>query len=130
MTNRKFRESVLRKLDNAISRNPLSQLGILVICIVVCYVIGVILAGISNGIGSGFSGEQLNRIMELLMDPGAFVGSDMETSGHGIPVAVSWFISILGVVVFTAMTITMLGNIVGNIDDIHGIGGILRYFGV
>ena len=57
------------------------------------------------------------------MDPGAFIGSDKDQS---FPVFLSWLIAISGAVLFSAMLITVIGNIVDNRMDEYK-KGLLRY---
>ena len=73
-----------------------------------------------------FPGERnFMRILELMMDPGAFIGSD-KLEGHSFPIFFSWVIAISGAVLFSAMLITVIGNIVSNrIDEFKK--GLLRY---
>lgn len=53
------------------------------------------------------------RALELILDPGAFVDSD--TSGNeSFPIQLQFLITLTGAVFFTAMLITVLGNIVSN----------------
>ena len=52
----------------------------------------------------------LQRTLELILDPGAF-GGDVE---DGFSVVIQLLVTLTGAVIFTAMLITVLGNIVGN----------------
>lgn len=64
----------------------------------------------------------IRRTVELIIDPGTFMGSD-ET---GFPVFLQFLITMTGAVIFTAMLITVLGNIISNrIDDFKK--GRVRY---
>ena len=63
--------------------------------------------------------------MELMLDPGAFVNSD-GPDGHGIPLFLSFLITLSGTVLFTAVIITVLGNILSNrISEFKK--GLVRY---
>lgn len=64
----------------------------------------------------------IRRTVELIIDPGTFMGSD-ET---GFPVFLQFLVTMTGAVIFTAMLITVLGNIISNrIDDFKK--GRVRY---
>ena len=56
------------------------------------------------------SKEAFVRTLELMLDPGSFGDSDKED----FPVALQFFVTLTGAVIFTAMLITVLGNIVSN----------------
>ena len=62
------------------------------------------------------------RTLELIIDPGTFMGS----KDTGFPVFLQFLVTMTGAVIFTAMLITVLGNIISNrIDDFKK--GRVRY---
>lgn len=111
MVVRKIWKRYLRWFDRAFSSGWIGQISFLSIIILFFVALWMLISILvlhdfpDNG--------QINRIVELMMDPGAFMNSDTGEK-HGFPVAFSWIISISGVVLFTAMLITIIGNIVGN----------------
>ncbi|MCM1503082.1 MAG: hypothetical protein NC115_10525 [Bacteroidales bacterium] len=66
------------------------------------------------------------RIVELMLDPGAFVGSSKY--GQKIPVILQLVITLSGAVFFTAMLITAIGSIVSNRADDYRKGRVHYYF--
>ena len=119
MVVRKLWKSYLRWFDRSFSRGWLDQVTFLTLTIS-----GFI--GVWYLVALSFPGERnFMRILELMMDPGAFIGSD-KLEEHTFPIFFSWVIAISGAVLFSAMMITVIGNIVSNrIDEFKK--GLLRY---
>ena len=119
MVVRKLWKSYLRWFDRSFSRGWLDQVTFLTLTI-----LGFM--GLWYLVSLSFQGDRnFLRILELMMDPGAFIGSD-EMKGHSFPVIFSWIVAISGAVLFSAMLITVIGNIVSNrIDEFKK--GLLRY---
>ena len=119
MVVRKLWKSYLRWFDRSFSRGWLDQVTFLTLTIS-----GFI--GVWYLVALSFPGERnFMRILELMMDPGAFIGSD-KLEGPTFPIIFSWIIAISGAVLFSAMLITVIGNIVSNrIDEFKK--GLLRY---
>lgn len=113
---RKLRKRFLRWFDGSFSKGWLDQVafltGVLMLVIAICYSIAFL---------CGYKGSFL-RIIELLLDPGAFAGNNP----FELPIWLAWVTTICGAVFFTAMLITVIGNIVSNrINDFKK--GLLRY---
>lgn len=64
----------------------------------------------ANGNGGKDVSTSFVRTLELILDPGSFGGSNEK----GFSVWLQLLVTLTGAVVFTAMLITVLGNIVGN----------------
>mgnify|MGYP003297409714 CR=1 FL=1 len=110
MVVRKLWKSYLRWFDRSFSRGWLDQVTFLTLTI-----LGFV--GVWYLVALSFPGERnFMRILELMMDPGAFIGSD-KLEGHSFPIFFSWVIAISGAVLFSAMLITVIGNIVSNRID-------------
>ena len=82
---------------------------------------GVAIAG-KDGDLSHFNAKALIRTVELILDPGSFGNSD----DNGFPVGLQLVITLIGAVFFTAMLITVIGNIVGHRIDNYKKGRV-RY---
>lgn len=82
---------------------------------------GVAIAG-KTGDLSHFNAKALIRTVELILDPGSFGNSD----DNGFPVGLQLVITLIGAVFFTAMLITVIGNIVGHRIDNYKKGRV-RY---
>lgn len=80
-------------------------LGVLLLVFIAFWTLVMFMKGDNQGIASSFV-----RTLELMLDPGSFGGSDEER----FPVSVQLFVTLTGAVIFTAMIITVLGNIVSN----------------
>ncbi len=119
MVVRKLWKSYLRWFDRSFSRGWLDQVAFLTATI-----LGFV--GIWYLVSLPFEGDRkFLRIMELMMDPGAFVNSD-KMDGHNFYIFFQWIIAISGAVLFSAMLITVIGNIVSNrIKEFKR--GLLRY---
>ncbi|MBR1959587.1 MAG: hypothetical protein IKA34_03340 [Bacteroidales bacterium] len=63
-----------------------------------------------SSVPGGEQNEPLIRALELILDPGSFNGSDE----NSFSLVVQLLVTLTGAVFFTAMLITVLGNIVGN----------------
>lgn len=63
-----------------------------------------------SSVQGGKQDEPLIRALELILDPGSFNGSDE----NSFSLVVQLLVTLTGAVFFTAMLITVLGNIVGN----------------
>lgn len=76
--------------------------------------------------GWKFTDGSLVRVVELMLDPGSFQGSVEKVDDSGLSVFAQFLITLCGAVLFTAMMITVIGNIVSNrIDDFKK--GRVRY---
>lgn len=111
MVVRKIWKRYLRWFDRAFSDGWIGQISFLSIIILFFVALWMLISILVLQDFPDYG--QINRIVELMMDPGAFMNSDTGEK-HDFPVVFSWIISISGVVLFTAMLITIIGNIVGN----------------
>lgn len=125
----KLWNNFVRWFDRAFSRGWMKQvlfLGTVLLFVVLVWT--VILAVMLHGeISSG----HLLRITELVLDPGAFVGSDTYDGGDGkpyFPVVIQFIIAISGAVLFTSMIITVLGNILSNRIEEYKKGRVRYHF--
>lgn len=126
MRSRHFRPytAFMRWFDRAFSGGWLKQVFFLVSILLLVTVLWSILLAVC--IGQGIDKESFVRILELMLDPGAFVGSLEYSKNNSFPVVFQFVITISGAVIFTSMIITVLGNIVGNrIEDYRK--GRVRY---
>lgn len=120
MIGHKLWKRYLRWFDRSFSKGWFDQVKFLTLLILGCILVWY---GISL-----FYGEKNHflRILELMMDPGSFSGSDEYERAHNLPIVLSWLAAISGAVLFSAMMITVIGNIVNNrIDEFKK--GLLRY---
>ena len=107
------------------------------ICMVVCCLVGItvlyILGGLAGGVVDGFlkdalkaigvDGDRLRRIVELMLDPGVFAGSNEVGM---MPELFQLFITLCGAVVFLALIINAFGNVVDNRVEAYRKGQV-RY---
>ncbi|MGM9736036.1 MAG: hypothetical protein ACI3ZL_06455 [Candidatus Cryptobacteroides sp.] len=104
----------VRWFDKAFSGGWFRQ--VLFLAAVLLMFVLIWLGVLSLVIPQGVCKENFIRILELMLDPGAFV--DSSEKGRDFPVLLQFIITISGAVFFTAMMITVLGNIVSNrIED-------------
>ncbi len=120
MVGHKLWKRYLRWFDGSFSKGWFDQVKFLSILI-----LGFM--GLWYLVSLSYGGEhKFLHIIELMMDPGAFIGSDEYAEKNNYPILLSWLIAISGVVLFSAMLITVIGNIVSNrIDEFKK--GLLRY---
>ena len=105
--------SFVRWLDRAFSGGWVKQVIFLVLILLMFTLLWTLILVLF--INKNVNQNDFIRILELMLDPGAFVGSQDHPD---IPIILQFIITISGAVIFTAMMITVLGNIVGNrIED-------------
>ena len=125
-----------RLFDKAFSSsNGLRQFLFIAICsvtgIAVLYILGGIVSGgldtLLKGLlkSIGVDGLRLRRIVELMLDPGVFAGSNEVTM---MPELWQLVITLCGTVVFMALIINAFGNIVDNRVESFRKGYVRYYF--
>lgn len=134
MEKRQFRICSGRLFDKAFSSSRVwGQLACLVICFLVGITLLYVLGGIVNGAVDGFlkdvlksigvDGNRLRRVVELMLDPGVFAGSNEVGM---MPELWQLLISLCGAVVFMALIINAFGNVVDNRVEAYK-KGFVRY---
>lgn len=134
MKDRRFRLFGGRFFDKAFSSSRVwGQMLFLVLCCVAGVTVLYILGGVGNGAVDGFlkdtlrsvgvDGARLRRIVELMLDPGVFAGSNEVTM---MPEIWQLVIALCGTVVFMALIINAFGNIVDNRVEAYK-KGLVRY---
>ena len=120
MIGHKLWKKYLRWFDGSFSKGWFEQVKFLVLLI-----LGFLLLWYVISLCFGEENHFL-KILELMMDPGSFGNSDQYAEEHKLPVLLAWLATISGAVLFSAMLITVIGNIVSNrIDEFKK--GLLRY---
>ncbi len=115
MVLKKIWKGYLRWFDRSFSKGWFDQVKFLTVVILCMMVVWYFIALLFKGEGNFL------RIIELMLDPGAFDGSD-----KSFPIFLSLLVAISGAVLFSAMLITVIGNIVSNRMDEYK-KGLLRY---
>lgn len=126
MKGKKALSRLVRWFDRAFSRGWGRQVVFLGGLLLVVLGVWIFIVWLCNY--GQFSTKSLVRIVELILDPGSFQGSEafVDQSKGGVPVVIQLLITLSGAVVFTAMMITVIGNIVNNrIEDFKK--GRVRY---
>lgn len=134
MKNRRFRFFGGRLFDKAFSSSRVwGQMLFLVCCCVLGVIVLYLLGGLGNGAVDGFlkdllrsvgvDGARLRRIVELMLDPGVFAGSNEVAM---MPELWQLVITLCGTVVFMALIINSFGNIVDNRVEAYK-KGLVRY---
>lgn len=114
----------VRWFDRAFSEGWRRQVLFLAILLLACLGGWMLYAGGING--WKFTVDSLVRVLELMLDPGSFQGSADNVADSGLSVLAQFLITLCGAVLFTAMMITVIGNIVSNrINDFKK--GRVRY---
>lgn len=85
--------------------------GVLIACLAIWTCIMFICVRNDALGGRNAEGAAFIRTLELMLDPGSFNGSSKD---EAFPLMLQLLVTITGAVFFTAMLITVLGNIVGN----------------
>lgn len=106
----------IRLFDRSFSSGWLRQVmllgGLMLVFFLICALVMYLCAINSDLSVTDASIEALVRTLELMLDPGSFNGSsDYKDT---FPILLQFIITIIGAVIFTAMLITVLGNIVSN----------------
>lgn len=80
--------------------------------------------------GGQYSEIAFTRTLELMLDPGAFQEADEGSSSapNDFPMGLRLLITLSGAVIFTAMLITVLGNIISNRIDNYKKGRVRYHF--
>lgn len=123
-----------RLFDNVFSS---SRVWGQLLCMVVCCLVGItvlyVLGGVAGGAVDAFlkdalkavgvDGDRLRRVVELMLDPGVFAGSNEVKM---MPELFQLFITLCGAVVFLALIINAFGNVVDNRVEAYRKGQV-RY---
>ena len=119
---KKYLNRCVRWFDRSFSSGWVRQVGFLVGALVVFLIIWTLVLYFSASGTAAKPGEQaFVRALELMLDPGSF-----NNSPKTFPLALQLLVTLTGAVFFTAMLITVLGNIVGNRIDNYKKGRV-RY---
>ena len=106
---KKYWNRCVRLFDRSFSSGWGRQVLFLLGALTVVLLIGTF-ALHKSSVPGGEQNEPLIRALELILDPGSFNGSDE----NSFSLVVQLLVTLTGAVFFTAMLITVLGNIVGN----------------
>lgn len=134
MEKRRFRIFGGRLFDKAFSSSKVwGQLIFMVVCCLLGITVLYILGGVAGGAVDGFlkdllrsvgvDGPRLRRVVELMLDPGVFSGSNEVTM---MPELWQLVITLCGAVVFLALVINAFGNVVDNRVEAYR-KGLVRY---
>lgn len=134
MEKRRFRIFGGRLFDKAFSSSRVwGQLMFMVVCCLLGITVLYILGGVAGGAVDGFlkdllrsvgvDGPRLRRVVELMLDPGVFSGSNEVTM---MPELWQLVITLCGAVVFLALVINAFGNVVDNRVEAYR-KGLVRY---
>ena len=134
MEKRRFRIFGGRLFDKAFSSSKVwGQLIFMVVCCLLGITVLYILGGVAGGAVDGFlkdllrsvgvDGARLRRVVELMLDPGVFSGSNEVTM---MPELWQLVITLCGAVVFLALVINAFGNVVDNRVEAYR-KGLVRY---
>lgn len=80
--------------------------------------------------GGLYSDFAFSRTLELMLDPGAFQEADAgaDSGPNDFPMGLRLLITLSGAIIFTAMLITVLGNIISNRIDNYKKGRVRYHF--
>lgn len=134
MEKRRFRIFGGRLFDKAFSASKVwGQLIFMVVCCLLGITVLYLLGGVAGGSVDGFlkdvlrsvgvDGARLRRVVELMLDPGVFAGSNEVTM---MPELWQLVITLCGAVVFLALVINAFGNVVDNRVEAYR-KGLVRY---